>query len=250
LVYRTIHYVNYYSTGIDTSSFHGNASLDYIENRNLNDEVNIQQCSLENIDACQHINNRTLLFRLHWRAGFTSELNNLLRAFIYAIKTRRRFLVDDKFWNYGSFSSFFNISKGHFSPCLPSFSTCIHRKSVDFINYKPDNKSLPEHLAISRDMDLSFSSLNAMMKSFGKNNQTLFMKRMVADYLWKTLNNETRNFIDQYLNKIQVNNIKYGVHIRRGDKLVMEAKNISMEKYINGIEYFMNKHSENGKFFF
>jgi hypothetical protein len=249
LVYRTIHYVNYYSTLISASSFHGNASLDSIENRNLNDELNIQQCSLENIDACQHINNRTLLFRLHWRAGFTSELNNLLRAFIYAIKTRRRFLVDDKFWNYGSFSSFFNISKGHFSPCLPSFSTCIHRKSVDFINYKPDNKSLPEHLAIGRDTRFGFEPLNFLMKPFEKNNQTLFIKRIVADYLWKTLNNETRNFIDQYLNKIQVNTITYGVHIRRGDKLVMEAKQISMEKYINGIEYLMNKHSENGKFF-
>jgi hypothetical protein len=250
LVYRTIHYVNYYSTGIDTYCFHRNAPLGYIENRNLNDELNIQQCSLENIDACQHINNQTLLFRLHWSAGFTSELNNLLRAFIYAIKTHRRFLIDDKFWNYGSFSSFFNISKGFFSPWLPSSSYCLQRKFMEFINYKPDNKSLPEHLAIDRDTHVGFASLNSMMTSFEENNQTLFMKRIVADYLWKTLNNETRNFIDQYLNKIQANTIRYGVHIRRGDKLEIEAKEISIEKYINGIEYFMKKHSENGKFFF
>jgi len=52
------------------------------------------------------------------------------------------------------------------------------------------------------------------------------------------------------LNNIQINNITYAIHIRRGDKLIKEAKLISTEKYINGIEYFMNKYSHNSKFFF
>jgi hypothetical protein len=250
LIYRANDYANHYPTLIGAYCFNENIPLGYIENKNVNDELNIQQCSLENIDACQHIYNQTLLFRLHWALGLTSEFNNLIRAFIYAINTRRRFLIDDQYWNYGSFSSFFNISKGHFSPWLPSSSYCLQRKFVHFINYKSNQKYIPEHLTTGRNTNGGFSSINLIMKSLEENNQTLKIKRIVADYFWKTLNNEIRNSIDQYANKIQLNSITYAIHIRRGDKLIKEAKLISTEKYINGIEYFMNKYSHNGKFFF
>jgi len=243
-------YTNYYATLIGAYCFNENIPLGYIENKNVNDELNIQQCSLENIDACQHIYNQTLLFRLHWALGLTSEFNNLIRAFIYAINSRRRFLIDDQYWNYGSFSSFFNISKGHFSPWLPSSSYCLQRKFVHFINYKSNQKYIPEHLTTGRHKNGGFTSLNLKMKSLEENNQTLKIERIVADYFWKTLNSEIRNFIDQYANKIQLNNITYAIHIRRGDKLISEAKLISTEKYINGIEYFMNKYSHNSRFFF
>jgi hypothetical protein len=250
LTCRAIEYVNHYPTLIGAYCFTGKPPIDYIESTNINDSFHIQQCSLTNIDACQHIHNQTLLFRLHWFVGLTSELNNLIRAFTYAINTHRRFLIDDHYWNYGSFSSFFNISQGHFSPWLRSSSYCSQRKFVHFIHYNADkSKYVPDHFTVGRDADHGYTSFNVVMKPFEENNQILKIKRMVADYLWKTLNDETKDFIRRHLNNIQIHNITYAIHIRRGDKST-EANPISLEKYVDGIEYFMNKHLQNGKRFF
>lgn len=243
LIYRNVYYENYYPTLIGKYCLKKNISLNYTE-----DAFYIQQCSFENIDACQNISNQTLLFRLYWTSGFTSELNNLIRGFIYAIHTHRRFYIDDQYWNYGSFQSFFNITQGRFSPWLPSSSYCSQRKFIHFIDYQSNQKYTPEHLTVARDTDGGFTSLNTMMKSIENNSQILNMKRIVVEYLWKKLNDETRNFINHYIDKIQLNNLTYGIHIRQGDKLNVEAKQISIEKYLHGIEYFRNKYSLNGKF--
>ena len=250
MVYRTVNYANHYPSLIGAYCFIGKSPVGYIENKHINDTLNIAKCSLKNIDACQQIHNQTLLFRLQWSAGFTSELNNLIRAFVYAIKTRRKFLIDDQYWNYGLFSSFFNVSQGHFSPWLPSSPYCIQRKFVHFIHYKSDNKSLPEHFTVARDMGGGFSSLNLIMKPYEENNQTLEVKRIVTRYLWRTLNNETRDFIQQYLDKIQLDNITCAIHIRRGDKSREITNEPSIAEYINGIEHFTKKHSGNGKILF
>ena len=250
LISQFIKNIENYSTLTGAYCFTGKDPLGYIENEYTNDSINIQQCSLENIDACQRIVNQTLLFQLGSAAGFTSEINNLIRAFIYSINTRRKFLIDDQYWNYGLFSSFFNISQGHFSPWLPLSSYCLQRQFVHVNHYKSDNKYIPEHFTVGRDSDGGFTSLNLIMKPLEENTQMLKVKRIVIQYLWKTLSNETRDFIHLYLNKIQSDSIIYAIHIRRGDKLISEAKPIPLEKYIDGIEYFMKKHSQNGKFFF
>jgi hypothetical protein len=87
------------------------------------------------------------------------------------------------------------------------------------------------------------------MKPFEENNQILKIKRTVTDYLWKTLNDEKKDFIQRHLNNIQINNITYAMHIRRGDKST-EADPVSLEKYIHAIECFMKKYPQNGKRFF
>ena len=249
LSYRTIEYANHYPTLIGLYCFTNQPPIGYIKHENINDSIHIQRCSFKNIDACQLIHNQTLLFRLHWTAGFASEYNNLIRAFVYAINTRRKFLIDDQYWNYGSFASFFNISQGHFSPWLPSSSYCSKRQFVHFIQYKSNNTHIPEHFTIARDTNGGFSTLNLIMEPFEQNNQTPQIKRMAAQYLWNTINHETRHFIDYYLNELQLNTISYAIHIRRGDKLVKEANQVSIEKYIEGVEYFMEKHQDKGNFF-
>lgn len=103
-------------------------------------------------------------------------------------------------------------------------------------------------MIIGRDTDGGFYTLNLAMKSMEDNNQTLNMKRTVAHYLWKRLNDETKDFIHRHLNNLQINSLTYGIHIRRGDKS-KENKLIPVEKYIQGVEYFMRKHSRNGKVF-
>lgn len=227
---------------------HEQTSLLHIpSNDNIHNESIIQQCSLVNIDTCQQIADRSLLFRLHNTAGFTSEFNNLIRAFIFAIETRRRFLVDDQLWNYGSFSSFFNISQGHFSPWLPSSSYCLQRKFVHFIEYDGNQTSAPEHLAVSRGIGGGYEELNLKMKSLENHTRILQMKRTVAQYFWNTMNRQTRDFIIDEIKKVNLKNLTFGLHIRRGDKLLSEAQFIRLENYINGVEYFLSTSRPDGK---
>ena len=242
LTYRAIDYVNHYPVLIGAYCFRGNPPLGYTETSAINDEINIYRCSLENIDACQEISNQTVLFRLNWHAGLASELNNLIRAFIYGIHTRRRFLIDDRYWNYGSLAGFFNISQGHFSPWLPVSSYCSERQFTHLINYPMDKKFVPKHLAVGRDVNRAFPTLDLIMEPLERGlDQSLKMRRIVAQYFWKTLNTETRDFMNQYMRTIFAENITFGMHIRRGDKLKEEAKVIPMKEYITGVEYFIKK---------
>ena len=230
-----VHYPNLLGVFCNQSS--ANHSINFVDN-----DLHIRQCSFNNIDACQQISNRSLLFRLDSTAGFTSEFNNLIRAFIYAIHTRRRFLIDDQLWNYGSFSTYFNISQGRFSPWLPSSTYCSQRKFVHFIDYQINQTSIPEHLTIHRDINGGFGELNLKMKSFEQENynQLLQIKRLVLKYVWRTMTKETRDFIE----KINMKNITFAIHVRRGDKVKQEATVIPLDYYCQGIEYFISKYQE------
>ncbi|CAF0890781.1 unnamed protein product [Adineta ricciae] len=235
----------YYSTISGAYCFAREAPPGYVENPNVDDAFNSQHCSLENIHACQQIHNQTLLFRLHWSAGFASELNNLLRVFIYTIKTRRRLLIDGNSWNYQTFSTYFNISQGYFSPWLPSSSYCWQRQFVHLLSYQPAShtESLPEHFVITRDTSIGFQALYPIMESWEKGEDILEMKRKVAAYLWRTLNAETRDIVESYLNDIHSDDIHYAMHIRRGDK-VTETNSIKTRKYIDAMEELIKKDTE------
>jgi hypothetical protein len=170
-MYPLIKDIQFYSTLTSAFCLTEKDPLGYIGNKYTNDSINIQQCSLENIDGCQRIFNQTLLFRLGSSAGFTSEINNIIRGFIYSINTHRKFLINDQYWNYGLFSSFFNMSQGHFSPWLPLSSYCLQRQFVHVNHYTSNNKYIPEHIAVGRDSNGNYSSLYWIMKPFEENNQ-------------------------------------------------------------------------------
>lgn len=242
LTYRAIDYSFHYPVLIGMYCFRENPPLGYTEPSVINNELSIHRCSLENIDACQEISNQTILFRLNWHAGLASEWNNLIRAFVYAVHTRRRLLIDDQYWNYGSLGEFFNISQGRFSPWLPASSYCSERQFIHLINYPIDKNFVPKHLTIGRDVNKAFTTLDLFMKPLeGALDRSLEARRILAQYFWKTLNAETRDFMNGYMTSIFAENITFGIHIRRGDKLREEAKSISMEEYITGVEYFVKK---------
>jgi hypothetical protein len=248
IVQLRIKYVYRYAslTSVYCSTRH--VSAGYLEAERSNDRVNIQQCSLTHIDACQRITSQTLLFRLDGYSGFASELNNLLRTFVYAIHQRRKLLIDDQSWNYGSFSTYFNVSRGRFSPWLPSSPACAQRRFVHAIQSLWSYRSkAPDHLMINRDINGGFSTLNSIVKNFENSEHVLQTRRIVTRYVWSTMNEQTRDYIHRQLQSIQIQNIDYGLHIRRGDKLNNEARYVFTEKYVEQIELLMRGQHKNGK---
>ena len=203
------------------------------------DALSISSCSIDNIDACQRIENQTILFRCSDNAGFASELNNLFRAFLYAIKNKRRFLIDDQLWNYGKISFYFNTSKGNFfHSFISTTDSSLENQMVSL-----DNRSHVTHLVITRDKDHSFSTLNSLMNPYETNvTEIISFKRKIARFFWNLRTERTKFLTEKLLNNLRIENIHYAMHIRRGDKIGNEAAPIPLIRYINAVEQLMIQH--------
>jgi hypothetical protein len=221
---------------------YSSANIDLIYDRNkIFPTLNSNKiCSFQDIDACQHIVNRSLLFELSHEAGFASEINNLLNAFAYSVATRRRLFIDGKGWNYGQFETYFDVNKGHFSPLLPHSFYCQSRKFV----YLKETTVSESHLRTSRDVGGYFHALNNVLINFEKMRDkqnltrlgTIEIKRYVAQYLWATISRRTEGTMKKLMKDASLpNNITFAIHVRQGDK-VKEAHSLPLLAYIHGIE--------------
>ena len=209
--------------------------------------ANEQKCSFENINACQYIEDRSLLFQFSFSAGFASEMNNLFNAFVYAVATNRRLLIDGKEWNYGQFDDYFHLDKGHFSPVLPSSSYCKSRQFV----YLKESTVWEAHLRTSRDPRGTFDPLNAVFLNLEKAREkenltrlgTVEVKRHVAHYFWKTISSRTKQMIKQLKKNASLpREITFAIHIRQGDK-IREARPVRLPSYIDAIDKLVSIHN-------
>ena len=100
---------------------------------------------------------------------------------------------------------------------------------------------------INRDMNGGFSTLNSIMKRLESSEDVLQTRRIITRYVWNTMNKQTRDYIDQHLQRIQIQSIDYGLHIRRGDKVNTEAEFVSTEKYVEQVDLLMQGQRNNGK---
>jgi hypothetical protein len=180
-----------------------------------------QFCSFDDISACQlsSITNRTFLYITWDGAGFGSELNQLLLAFAYSVATKRQFLINDRRWNYGHFIDYFN------SPSSSNYS----KFNYTFITENNRENDQMDHLKTTR-----FGAQLHQFWNATRQVQSMTIKRQVAHYLWKSMSKETFKFIQKYRIRNLSNYI--GIHIRKGDKLRREAREIPLEKYITTIE--------------
>jgi hypothetical protein len=180
-------------------------------------------CSFKHISACQ-MSNRTFLYIIWGRAGFCSELNQILLAFAYSVATKRRLIIDSHQWNYGIFTDYFYLPSTNYYPQS-------NRTFIDKDNRQNDRIN---HLKTTR--------IGTQVNKFWlatRQIQSIETKRQVAHYLWKSLSNETIKFIET----CRITNLSnyIGIHIRKGDKVKGEARGISSMKYINSIERILNK---------
>jgi hypothetical protein len=186
---------------------------------------------LDSIPACQ-ISNRTFLFIVWGGAGFCSELNQILLAFAYSVTTKRQFLINSRTWNYGNFADYFY---------LPSPNSSSYSNRTFLVEDNRQNEMI-DHLKTTR--------VGAQVRKFWlatRHLQSIPIKRQVAHYLWKSMTNETLKFIEMH--RIQ-NLSKYiGIHIRKGDKLKAEAREISLNKYITAIERILQTNKTSPQIF-
>ena len=180
-----------------------------------------QTCSFDHISVCQSSDNanRTFLYIMWNRAGFSSELNQVLLGFAYSVASRRHFLIDSRRWNYGNFNKYF-----HFQSNRSYFQL-----NYTFLNENNFENDQIQHLKTTR--------IGLQIKKFWRATQhvqSIALKRRVAHYLWQTMTKETSVFIKKYIISNMSNYI--GVHVRRGDKLVKEARPVPLQKYIHTIE--------------
>lgn len=180
----------------------------------------VLNCSFDEIFVCQDPTrtNRTLLYISWSSAGFGSELNQILLAFAYSVRTNRRFLIDSQAWNYGRFSDYFNFpSLENHSPLNYTFITENHADN-DRVDHLKTTRFGPQLVTFSR-ATLSVHNLE--------------MKRHVAHFLWKSISSETLTFIRTH--RLQSLSNYIGIHVRRGDKH-KESPAVPLEKYIDEIE--------------
>jgi hypothetical protein len=181
-----------------------------------------QNCSLDHISACQTRNtaNRTFLYIIWGRAGFCSELNQLLLAFAYSVVTKRQFLIDSRQWNYGQFTDYFD---------LPSTNYYPQSNRTFIVDTNRENDRI-DHLKTTR----TGSQVGKFWIATRGWMQSIQVKRRVAHYLWNSMSKETL----KYIQMCKVTNLSdyIGIHIRKGDKLVKEARAIPLNKYIKSIE--------------
>ncbi|UJR30339.1 hypothetical protein I4U23_017876 [Adineta vaga] len=85
--------------------------------------------------------------------------------------------------------------------------------------------------------------MRSIMKSWETSDEILEIKRLAANYLWKTMNVKTKDIIQSYLDDVKADDISYAMHIRRGDK-VTEANIIKTKTYINAMEKLIQRDTQ------
>jgi hypothetical protein len=146
-------------------------------------------------------------------------LNQILLAFAYSVATKRQFLIDSRSWNYGNFADY---------SYLPSTNYYSQSNRTFLVENNRQNDPI-DHLKTTR--------IGSQVRQFWlatRQVQSIPIKRRVAHFLWKSMSNETLKFIEACRIRNLSNYIS--IHIRKGDKLRREAREIPINKYIKGIE--------------
>ncbi|UJR16822.1 hypothetical protein I4U23_003721 [Adineta vaga] len=158
------------------------------------------------------------------KGGYCSEMNQLLLAFAYSVYTERHFIIDDRKWNYGKFSNYFHLPLSQYYP---------HSNRV-YLGKNDSENDFIDHAQTTRTGNILNRFWIASLKV-----QSLQNIRYVTHYLWKSLSNESYQFIEKHRIKHLSNYI--GIHVRRGDKLIKEAREIPLMEYITLIEGILNR---------
>ena len=162
--------------------------------------------------------NRTFLYVCMGVVGFGSEINNLLLGLAYSLASRREFLVDCRSWTYGRFGDFFSLREGS-------------DRSLPYVNLTTNERvnEQTKYLKVVRKTH----PLSSFRRATGKIH-TIEAKRRAARYLWQRMTAETSAFVKQ----CRIRNLSNytAVHVRRGDKLIKEAREVPLLQYIQKIE--------------
>ncbi|CAF1066341.1 unnamed protein product [Adineta ricciae] len=184
-------------------------------------------CSFDSIASCQACRNpkRTLMYIIWGKGGYCSEMNQLLLAFAYSVWSKRHFIIDARQWNYGNFSHYFHVPSMNYFPYTNRM----------YLGKNNSENELIDHAQTTRTGNILNRFWIASLKV-----QSLEKIRYVTHYLWKSLTNETFKFIEEHRIK-RLPKTYIGIHVRKGDKLIKEAREIPLMEYITLIEAMVKR---------
>ena len=192
-----------------------------------------QDCSFQNLLACQLRCNRTLTFEFSYSAGFGSEMNNFWVIYLYTIISRRALLISGDGWNYGKYDSIFKP---------PPFLNC---SQIDpRLKRGPDGvlDIQPDHLLVKRPYWSPI--INAMSSRYTDIYMNVSYTRIVAEQTW-AFTQSTKSEVEQIASTIlpyPLENKTYiGVHVRQGDKRRI-TQPLNATKYIKAVEKILVQH--------
>ena len=187
---------------------------------------------------------KKLIFQLTDR-GFASEMNSLLLSVLYCLVFGEQLVIYDRNWNSGRF-------KDYYKPFCKSYYSLFRMPSLIFSSTgRRRQLYLRIHKILYPNRELL--TVDKWASIYGKEWQSkrIFIPDLDIDgdvfhalYILEKnlfqLNIQTSQILKSKIDSICVSNIS-GIHVRRGDKLIREAKHFDLEKYINEI----TKHADN-----
>jgi glycoprotein 6-alpha-L-fucosyltransferase len=173
--------------------------------------------------------------------GFGCLTHHLLHCFIVAYWTNRTLVVDTKGWNYSWTSE--EGKKGWEAAFLPVSDTCTTAEGA--VEWSQDHKnhqvvSLPER----NRMDPKPSFLTQPIPrefadklfTFHEDPFAWFAGHLLS-YLMRP-NEELKTYISTKKKSMGITKPYVGIHVRRTDKLISEAKNHSLDEYMVHVEHW------------
>lgn len=185
------------------------------------------------------IRTKRILYQLTQR-GLTSELNNLLLAYLYALEKNLEFELSSRFWG----AAYSQGWQDYFEPFCPERQSRLAR--IGTVVRLPRRialrqfiyKSLRPGTLLTHDLWKSmhsseFLDKNFNIPSFGIDGGCYHAKRQLLKQIYR-LNTRTRDAVESAC--VSIHPPYTALHIRRGDKLISEASQFDIHLYIEAIK--------------
>ncbi|KAK4882688.1 hypothetical protein RN001_006007 [Aquatica leii] len=206
-------------------------------NNEITDLSNIVQTRLHYLQNPLNCENaRKLVCTISYGCGFGCQMHHLISCMILAYGMQRTLLLESTGWQYhrGGWNQVFmplsknctTISKGSIDNWPGTNNSKIIR-IFPFTYILPRSQYLP--LAVPEDLFVRLKTIHG--------NPTVWWIGQLLKYIWKP-NNLTTNYINGKTKKLDMKSPIVGVHIRRTDKIINEAKYIAIEEYMKKVDEY------------
>ncbi|KAK4882687.1 hypothetical protein RN001_006006 [Aquatica leii] len=206
-------------------------------NNEITDLSNVVQTRLhylQNPLNCESA--RKLVCTISYGCGFGCQMHHLISCMILAYGMQRTLILESTGWQYhrgGWNQVFMPLSKNCTTVSKGSIDNWPGTNNSKIIRIPPFTYILPRShylpLAVPEDLFVRLKTIHG--------NPTVWWIGQLLKYIWKP-NNLTTNYINGKTKKLDMKSPIVGVHIRRTDKIINEAKYIAIEEYMKKVDEY------------
>ncbi|KAK4887850.1 hypothetical protein RN001_004121, partial [Aquatica leii] len=206
------------------------------ESADLSEIVQKRLHRLQNPADCEKA--KKLVCTISYYCGFGCQIHHLIHSMILAYGLERTLILESTGWQYHE-SGWDEL----FMPLSNTCTTTNNETTVDWpgstndkiIRLLPHTEISPrsEYLPLAVPEDLA----NRLKTIHG--NPVVWWVGQILKYIWKP-QPATTTYINNQMEKLNIKHPYVGVHVRRTDKLISEAKYIPIEKYMDVVDDYYN----------